>query len=643
MTRIESLLAARLFLSPQRAGDRLYFISNLSGKLSLYAMDAGGSVPEPLLPPDIALQNPTLMTGYSFYLLPELDKLLVMIDANGDENYQPMLVPLTGGIPQPAFGEQLRGYRVHLEKCYPEAGTAYFAAESRKEQLVEAFQARLGPTWSLTRLAGSPWGELGHRSGYVNGVNADHSKVILREGYTLGDNVLRLWEQGKDEPRLLHGTPLEDRKPGESVPLSAIFNCHFTGKDRGLLFVTALFEDTFGLGYLGLDGEKEVRPVRISEPRHAGQGELYQLEHLEGDRFLLQYNIDGGSWGYEGTFDEGRLEMSLEQVRWGQGELSQGVLQAEHYDQRSGSYSLAFSTATSPAQIYTLDGPNRNRLAAHTRERVLGIPKEWMASGEAASYESHDGLQVSARLYLPAEPLGYEGPRPLVLYVHGGPQSQERPDFTWFSMPLIQFLTLKGFGVFVPNVRGSTGYGLAYTKHVDRDWGGKDRLDFVHGLKLLAEDPRLDTRRTGVVGRSYGGYMSLMLAGRHPGLWAAAVDMFGPYDLVTFSERIPPTWKPYYKLAIGDPDDPADRKELVERSPRTHLHQLACPLLVIQGANDPRVVVQESRDLVEALKAQGKQVELLVFEDEGHDVLKFDNRVRCYNAITEFFEQHLKP
>jgi dipeptidyl aminopeptidase/acylaminoacyl peptidase len=266
-----------------------------------------------------------------------------------------------------------------------------------------------------------------------------------------------------------------------------------------------------------------------------------------------------------------------------------------------------------------------------------------MAKGEDASYESHDGLQVSARLYLPAERLGYKGPRPLVCYVHGGPQSQERPDFTWFSMPLIQFLTLKGFGVFVPNVRGSTGYGLAYTKHVDRDWGGKDRLDFVHGLKLLADDPRLDTRRTGVVGRSYGGYMSLMLAGRHPELWGAAVDMFGPYDLVTFSERIPPTWKPYYKLAIGDPDDPADREELVERSPRTHLHQLACPLLVIQGANDPRVVVQESRDLVEALKAQGKQVELLVFEDEGHDVLKFDNRVRCYNAITEFFEQHLKP
>ena len=210
-------------------------------------------------------------------------------------------------------------------------------------------------------------------------------------------------------------------------------------------------------------------------------------------------------------------------------------------------------------------------------------------------------------------------------------------------MPLIQYLTLNGFAVFVPNVRGSTGYGMRFMKYVDRDWGGDDVKDHVEGLKHLERDPRIDSSRRGVVGRSYGGFMTLTLASRLPGLWKAAVDMFGPYDLVTFSERIPPTWKPYYKLAIGDPDDPDDRIELVGRSPRTYLHQLACPLLVIQGANDPRVVLQESRDLVDDLQKQGKQVELLVFEDEGHDVLKFENRVRCYNAITDFFVQHLHP
>jgi dipeptidyl aminopeptidase/acylaminoacyl peptidase len=244
-------------------------------------------------------------------------------------------------------------------------------------------------------------------------------------------------------------------------------------------------------------------------------------------------------------------------------------------------------------------------------------------------------------LYRPAEELGFSGPRPLVYYVHGGPQGQERPDFAWFSMPLIQFLTLNGFSVFVPNVRGSTGYGLSYTKQVDRDWGGKDRLDHIQALKILANDSRLDVSRAGVVGRSYGGYMTLTLAGRDAAYWCAAVDMFGPFDLLTFSQRIPETWKPYFRIALGDPV--MDREFLIERSPKTHIDQISCPLLVIQGKNDPRVVEQESHELVDHLREVGKQVDYIVFENEGHDVLKYENRVRCYTAITDFFKQHLKP
>jgi dipeptidyl aminopeptidase/acylaminoacyl peptidase len=144
-----------------------------------------------------------------------------------------------------------------------------------------------------------------------------------------------------------------------------------------------------------------------------------------------------------------------------------------------------------------------------------------------------------------------------------------------------------------------------------------------------------------VIGRSYGGYMTLTLAARHPALWSAAVDMFGPYDLHTFMERVPETWKPYFTLALGDPV--TDRAFLVERSPSTYIDEIQCPLLVIQGRNDPRVIERESRDLVERLRASGKSVEYLVFDDEGHDVLKFENRVRCYNAITRFFVEHLQP
>jgi dipeptidyl aminopeptidase/acylaminoacyl peptidase len=159
--------------------------------------------------------------------------------------------------------------------------------------------------------------------------------------------------------------------------------------------------------------------------------------------------------------------------------------------------------------------------------------------------------------------------------------------------------------------------------------------------EVLPKDGRIDTSRAGVVGRSYGGYMTLTLAGRHPEIWSAAVDMFGPYDLFTFLERIPPTWKPYFELALGNAE--RDHDLIQERSPRTYTSNIACPLLVIQGRNDPRVVEQESHDLVDALRAQGKNVDYLVFEDEGHDVLKLPNKIRCYETIVRFFGTHLAP
>src|SRR5215471_12159283 len=142
---IESLLAARLFISPKLLGNRLFFLSNLGqgGHLSLYAMDAGGSVPEPLLPARIALPNPELAEGEVVAVFPRLGKILLMLDRDGDENYQPMLIPQAGGIPEPAFGEAFNGYRVRCLQSDPERNLAYLNAESRTEQMCVSFQANL--------------------------------------------------------------------------------------------------------------------------------------------------------------------------------------------------------------------------------------------------------------------------------------------------------------------------------------------------------------------------------------------------------------------------------------------------------------------------------------------------------------------
>ncbi len=633
--RVESLMSARLFLFPQHVDGRIYFMSNLSGHLSLYAMNHGGSVPEPLLPPHIALQNPELIGGFSYYVFPKIEKILVMIDHDGDENYQPMFVPLGGGFPEPTFNNYFVNHRVHLGLCDKQKNIAYFLAERRDAPIQETYRANL-KTGELTKIGESTWGL------FPAAHNKNHSQVLLGEGYTVGDGVL--YHVKGDERKVIYGKRIEDRAEGESVPLNGIIASEFAPSGRGALISSAVFDDTYNLGYINFSKPGELVPVKVKGIIHKGKGEMTGVAPLVDDRYLVIYNIDGCSWVYEGVFDEEKRTMTYKYVLVGRKPLANGKLEHIDYDEDADLFAVTFSTATSPTQIYTIEGKTRNKIILHTNEKILGIPRDHLSEGEDASFVSYDGLRISARLYMPAKALGFSGKRPVVYYIHGGPQGQERPDFAWFSMPLIQFLTLRGFAVFVPNVRGSTGYGLSYTKHVDRDWGGQDRLDHVHAMtKILPKDDRLDVTRAAVVGRSYGGYMTLMLAGRHPDLWAASCDMFGPYDLLTFSERIPETWKPYFKIALGDPEKAEEKAFLVERSPKTYLNNLSAPMLVIQGRNDPRVVAAESEDLVRELRAKGKQMELLIFENEGHDVLKYENRVSCYNAIADFFTKYLKP
>jgi esterase/lipase len=634
---IESLLSARLLLEPQIVGDRIYFLSDLSGTLSLYSMASNGSMPEPLLPGGLALVNPHIMPGDNFHVLPKLGKVLVMIDQLGDENYQPNLIPLTGGIPEPLFGDKYQNEQIACVHCDKDRNIAYFFRDNRKNPDIECLRVNLD-NGQVKSLGTSIYGNA------ANGVSSDHSTVILADGYTAGDVVLYYWKEGMAARKLLYGIPLEQRD-GKQVPFTGIGWCNFVNNDKGLLFESTIFHDEGGLTYLSLDDPSKPIDVPIKGLTHSGQGEMVGLRKVKGDTFVLEYNIDGASWAYEGRFHSGTPpSFEAERVLIGNPPLSGGVAlglewQVKNEKPLQTEYVFSFTKANSPSQIYRIQAGEKSEAKRLSSEKVLGIPDEYLSPGEDVSYTSFDGLRVSARLYLPSAKLGYKGPRPLVEYVHGGPQGQERPDFTWFSMPLIQNLTLNGFAVFVPNVRGSTGYGMRYMKWVDKDWGGKDVLDHIEGLKQLEKDPRIDSSRRGVVGRSYGGYMTLTLASRHPELWKAAVDMFGPYDLPTWVSRIPPTWQTFFRLTLGDPVK--DKDFLVERSPKTYMNRLSAPLMILQGKHDPRVPEPESAQLVKDLREGGVNVEYVVYEDEGHDVLRFKNRVHCYNTITDFFRKKL--
>lgn len=594
--------------------------------MSLYRKPLTASETQQLIPDELALANPKLVQGELFTVFPDLDMILLMVDTDGDENYQPCTLPLSGGTPQPVFGDRFDGQQVNLIWSLPDRHLTGFNVDPRVSPDFGAYIWN-AETGEMLDLGTSIYGN------YPVGVNEPLDRIVLADGYSAADTVLYMWNRSTGTRSLLAGTPLENRTPESQVPLTGFGACYF--RRTGILIETTLFDEAGGCGWIP-EATRDVKPVEISGLHHSGIGEFVGLIHLDGDRFLLSYNIDGCSWAYEAVFDESHLRLDVTRTLWGEGELHDGVAAEYSFDRVRNTFAVAFSTATSPVQLFTIhDGD----ITQHTDERITGVPSELFSPGEDASYESFDGLRVSARLYMPMG--DFEGPRPVAYYIHGGPQSQERPDFTWFSMPLIQYLTMRGFAVFVPNVRGSRGYGLSYMKQVDHDWGGKDRLDHVEAVKYLEKDPRLDTARMGVLGRSYGGYMTLELAGRHPDLWAAAIDMFGPYNLFTFIEGLPETWKTYFYMTIGHPE--RDHDFLVERSPKTFLGDLACPMLVIQGRNDPRVVVAESDRLVEELRGQGKDIEYLVFDDEGHDMVKLENKERAYEAIVSFLVQHLEP
>jgi len=232
------------------------------------------------------------------------------------------------------------------------------------------------------------------------------------------------------------------------------------------------------------------------------------------------------------------------------------------------------------------------------------------------------------------------GPTPAVLYPHGGPEWQSRPGFP-DRMAYLQALVDRGITLVVPNIHGSTGYGLSWQKAIHRDWGGIDARDLRAVTDWMASQPDIDPKRLAVYGGSYGGFATLVCVTTMPERWKCAVDVFGVANLVTMIEHAQPNWRRFLKLWIGDLD--TDRAKLVERSPITHMDTVRCPMLVVQGTNDPRVPQEESDQVVERLRARGVPVEYMVFEDEGHGFTKRANSDKAHARIVDFLTEQLAP
>ena len=267
------------------------------------------------------------------------------------------------------------------------------------------------------------------------------------------------------------------------------------------------------------------------------------------------------------------------------------------------------------------------------------LPRAALSPMKAITYKSSDGLDIPAFLTLPK---GFPSKGlPLVVMPHGGPWARD----SWGYQPYTQFLANRGYAVLQPNFRGSTGYGKKFLNAGNKEWGQKMQDDITWGVKHLVAEGIADPKRVGIFGGSYGGYATLAGVAFTPDVYAAAVAYVAPSNLITLLESIPPYWEAgrvIFHVRMGDPNTAEGKAQLERQSPLNSASKIKTPLMVVQGANDPRVKKAESDQIVIALRDRGFPVEYIVAPDEGHGFARPVNNMAMFAELEKFFAQHLK-
>ncbi|MBK8956027.1 MAG: S9 family peptidase [Saprospiraceae bacterium] len=286
--------------------------------------------------------------------------------------------------------------------------------------------------------------------------------------------------------------------------------------------------------------------------------------------------------------------------------------------------------------VYSYDRINE-KLKFQYKLRPELDPKK-LSEMQPIRYDSSDGLEIRAYLTLP---VGVKAKKlPLVVNPHGGPWVRDY----WGYNSLAQFLANRGYAVLQMNFRGSTGYGKKFLDAGNREWGGKMQDDITWGVKHLVAQGLVDASKVGIIGGSYGGYASLAAAAFTPDVFACAISKVGPSSLLTLLASIPPYWEAgrmMFHVRMGDPTTEEGKNALIEKSPLYSAEKIKCPLMIVQGANDPRVKKAESDQIVEAVHKSGKPVIYLCAPDEGHGFIHPLNNMAFLASAEKFLAQSI--
>jgi dipeptidyl aminopeptidase/acylaminoacyl peptidase len=387
----------------------------------------------------------------------------------------------------------------------------------------------------------------------------------------------------------------------------------------------------------------------LQDSRNVNAGRLVKLNIAGGDVTVIaedpQYDV-GNIMTHPDTYEIQAVAFNKDRVEWTVldesikpdfdriGDIHQGDFFVTSRDDDDNTWIVAFTTDDGPVPFYVYD--RKNQQVHFLFDNQPELNKYALATMRPLEFTARDGLVIHGYLTLPVGE--QQTDLPMVLNVHGGPWGRD----IWGYDAEAQWFANRGYACLQINFRGSTGYGKEFLNAGDREWGRNMHNDLVDAVNWAVEQGIADPKRVAIYGGSYGGYAALVGATFTPDLFCCAVDIVGPSNLNTLIRTIPPYWSTFlatFHKRVGNPD--TEEEFLNSRSPLFKVDQIKIPMLIAQGANDPRVKQSESEQIVEAMKSKGIAYEYMLFPDEGHGFAKPENRLKFYAAAEKFLAVHL--
>ena len=593
---IERYLNIRSASSPRISHDNknVTFMTNISGTNQVWRLSADGGWPDQLTAYDDAVT--------SFASSPIDDRLCFLKDLGGSEKDQIFLISGDGAdivelVNEPEVTHYWGGWSNDATKIA-------YSGNLRNTQYFDPYIYDMKTGQSLRVHEEDA-------SYQAAGFSSKDTYLLLTKYTSNFDQDFYAYEIATK--KLIHLTPHQGEVRYSSP--------RWSPDEKSLYVLTDLGRDFMNLARIDVADQK----LTYLEDRN---WDLQQIDiSRDGRLFAILTNADGESKLelFEGGFKGKALRVP---------DLPPGIYGNLHFSRDATQLGFVYQTSTRPSDVYRWDIA-RGELYQLTFSSTSGIPRDSFVAPELVHYKSFDGLTIPAYLYYPRD-ASPSDKLPCIVMMHGGPESQERPDFagTW------QYYLQRGYAIFAPNVRGSTGYGKAYS-HLDDVEKREDSVkDMAEGVKFLESTGRIDSGRIAVYGGSYGGYMVLAGLTLYPELFAAGVDVVGIANYITFLEKTSAYRRQWRVIEYGDPVK--DREFLTRISPLNRVDRIQAPLMVIQGSNDPRVPQNEADQMVGAIKARGGNVEYQLYQDEGHGLEKLKNKIDCYPKVADFLDRYVK-